>query len=376
MPTSHRSGELIAAIYEAALDPGQWDSVLRGLEAALGVFGLFLVCEDKVRAELGVVHSYGFDDKLLQDYADTWFERDPGRPLLMSQPVGKAVATNFFIPQSQWLKTEYFNEFAHQHKIGCQLGIRVADDHLRAVWVGSSREVTCAPFEQAQADVLDLVAPHIKRSLQIGARLDALHEERSLLATTLDAAGMAVMLLDEEGRVAFANGRAEALLKKPGALRLRGGRLSLHEPAGADRLARLIGGVTATALGQGLEAGGRLIVDDAPVGQRLVLHAFPFGLRRKSLEFGQARLCAIVFVFREDETPVPPADLLCRLYGFTPAEARLARHLADTGSLETAAEVFSISRATARTQLQRIFSKTGTRRQADLMRLLLTSPGA
>ena len=65
-------------------------------------------------------------------------------------------------------------------------------------------------------------------------------------------------------------------------------------------------------------------------------------------------------------------DSLRRLYGLTRAEARLAGCLVRGDRIEEAAEHLKVSTSTARTHLKHIFSKTGTKRQTDLVRLLLS----
>jgi DNA-binding CsgD family transcriptional regulator len=62
-----------------------------------------------------------------------------------------------------------------------------------------------------------------------------------------------------------------------------------------------------------------------------------------------------------------------RLFGLSPAEARLATRLVDGATPDEAAIGLGISRNTARSQLQAIFMKTGVNRQGDLIRLLLSS---
>jgi DNA-binding CsgD family transcriptional regulator len=58
-------------------------------------------------------------------------------------------------------------------------------------------------------------------------------------------------------------------------------------------------------------------------------------------------------------------------YGCTPREAALAHTLAQGRTLAEAAGALGISVHTARTHLKRVFRKTGTRRQAELLRLVL-----
>ena len=66
-------------------------------------------------------------------------------------------------------------------------------------------------------------------------------------------------------------------------------------------------------------------------------------------------------------------DLLQYHFSLTPAEARLALHLVGGETLRSAAVKLSISYETARTCLKKIFNKTGTCRQAELVIIILTA---
>jgi DNA-binding CsgD family transcriptional regulator len=79
---------------------------------------------------------------------------------------------------------------------------------------------------------------------------------------------------------------------------------------------------------------------------------------------------AIVLV-RDPEHAAPvPEDWLRQLFGLTLAEAALTTHIARGHGLKAAAERLGIARSTANTHLQRVFEKTQTRRQAELVRLI------
>jgi len=66
-------------------------------------------------------------------------------------------------------------------------------------------------------------------------------------------------------------------------------------------------------------------------------------------------------------------DRLRELFGLSTTEARLALRLAEGRTLAEAAVEIPITLESARTYSKRIFAKTGTARQADLVRVLLKS---
>ena len=85
-----------------------------------------------------------------------------------------------------------------------------------------------------------------------------------------------------------------------------------------------------------------------------------------------APFAATVAVFMQDpvDTPLMPGEAFARLHGLTGAELRVLMALSQgVGGME-AAEMLGISEPTMRTHLQRMFSKTRTSRQAELLRLL------
>ena len=60
------------------------------------------------------------------------------------------------------------------------------------------------------------------------------------------------------------------------------------------------------------------------------------------------------------------------IYKLTPAEGELVQLLAQGRSLEEAAAFRSVTLNTARSQLKQIFAKTGTRRQSELLQVVLS----
>jgi DNA-binding CsgD family transcriptional regulator len=75
----------------------------------------------------------------------------------------------------------------------------------------------------------------------------------------------------------------------------------------------------------------------------------------------------------ERTTPIDP-ETLSATFELTPKEAAVAVALANGLSVEEVSKTNGTTLNTIRTQLKAIFRKTGTRRQTELVRLLLSGP--
>jgi DNA-binding CsgD family transcriptional regulator len=85
--------------------------------------------------------------------------------------------------------------------------------------------------------------------------------------------------------------------------------------------------------------------------------------------------CALVLISDPSVSPKSRAAFMRMLYGLTPTESRLADLLLQGFEVREAADRLRTTLETARFHLKRVLAKTGTRRQSELMRLMLSLPG-
>jgi DNA-binding CsgD family transcriptional regulator len=83
---------------------------------------------------------------------------------------------------------------------------------------------------------------------------------------------------------------------------------------------------------------------------------------------------ALLTFYHPDSPPVVDADLLWMAFDLTPAECRVAHSIAEGRTPKEIAARLGVQHDTVRKQLQAIYQKTATNRQADLIRLLLHLP--
>jgi len=87
----------------------------------------------------------------------------------------------------------------------------------------------------------------------------------------------------------------------------------------------------------------------------------------------KGRAAAVLFITDPEAEAPLDSRKLHELFGLTPAEIRLCVALVKGKSVPEYAHEAAISSNTARTHLKRMYSKTGVRRQSELVRLLLKS---
>lgn len=180
--------------------------------------------------------------------------------------------------------------------------------------------------------------------------------QAALLA--LDQLQLGVLLMDGEARALVVNRSARAILDGGDAVSLQGSTLRCRSSADQARLRELLAP-------EGPRAGALLV--SRPAGR-------PIAVLVHRLDTPVAGgLTGLRAVFLSDpELGIEPAgDVLARLYHLTPAEARLAGELLQGRTLEESAEQLGVTVHTARTHLRRVFEKTDTRRQSELVLLLL-----
>lgn len=92
-------------------------------------------------------------------------------------------------------------------------------------------------------------------------------------------------------------------------------------------------------------------------------------------ETGEERTVLLLSRAVENASSLNP-EVLQSMFGLTPAEAVITYTITQGCNLDEAARRSGITVSSARTYLKRIFGKTGVNRQADLMKMVLSSPAA
>lgn len=184
-----------------------------------------------------------------------------------------------------------------------------------------------------------------------------------LAAFALDCLEAAVFVLDRDLRIQFASASARRLMDEK-RLVVRHGQLGSPHDREAPVLRRLI---KQCAEGNGAVAGQmtfhRLGDDDNALCLAMVA-----ARRMGACEL--ERPFVMMFATRPCEPSLPEIRQLRSHFGLTHAQAKLAIEIAKGDGLKASAKRLGIAITTGRSHLRRVFEKTETRRQAELVRLI------
>lgn len=366
MLSSESFSRLIGLIYEAAQRREAWDSFLEQLAAVTTSTQVALFVHDTRRHEYGFGHQLGVSPETQQLYAqyygekDEWVKRSRGqlRP-------GVVVASHILCSDQELAKTEFFNDYLAKSGVFYQFGGCIHQDDSRLALISLLRPRRAGPYGESHRKMLRMLIPHLQRATDIHKNLVDLRSRAGGLATVIEHLSCGIVLLDKNARVVILNSAARTILTGKNGLRLSCDRLGALSARDQDRLTEIIRG--ALAMGGVGPIGGVMALARAE-GHPLTLTVFP--IRVAPLE---TCVAAAVFINDPDLFPTFDSGTFDRLYGLTPAERRLAMLLLKGKMLSDAAELVGVSVHTVRSQLKSILHKTGTSRQSELVKLLLSS---
>jgi DNA-binding CsgD family transcriptional regulator len=358
--------KLIDEIYDASLDSRRWSGVIETLCPVFGCVGGALLQRSEDSAEMDFIEFGGLDRATRVAYEQHYAARSVWMPSAF-RGSGELVIGHELAPDKRrFERSEFYNDWLRPQGVYDAIGgvIRRAPGSLTVLTV--LREERAGLVAEGDERLFVRLMPHVRRAIDIHRRLYGAQLQRDGALRALEALQIGILLADRRGRVIFANGAAEAILRRSDGLMLARDQLRAARTDDTERLARLIRGAARTRLGLGDDPGGILLL---PTSTGAPVSVLVSPCPRVGLLEPAVLICVVAPSSARLET-----RHVARFYGLTPAEARLLKAIVDGERPADHAERAGITLNTAKTHLKQIFSKTGTKRQADLVRLLVSDP--
>jgi DNA-binding CsgD family transcriptional regulator len=363
-------GQVVEAIYAAAVDQDRWPEAMELIAQEVGGRGTLLgIDTGQAPRFLSIT---GYEQAAVDTFATDYADKSYVWSLLPASSAGDLIHDRRVLSPDRRRRDPFANEWAIRHDTGdCIVLPLVKHPDMSAVAV-VARSLRSGAFDAPEVAALKRLAPHLQRAIAVNSRLRHSAQQADLAINILDKLRDALVLVTADGVVTYCNRAAETLFRdRKSGIAIVQSRVVCHRTGDARLLQRSIA-AAAGLDGNGPCTGGAVSIERDGHLWPLTVYCLPITQQQRcGLEQQPAVLLLLADTARSiDLSP----STLGQLFHLTSAEARLALHLARGHTLAGAAETMGVARSTVASQLHTIFQKTRTSRQSELVRLLHTLP--
>ncbi len=360
---------LVSLVYDSSLDPTLWLDAMSELAAQVGADTFhFLGWDRKNQMPTFSVTKLDSWNDAIALYDDYYCKVDPRLELTLKVGPGAVIACHHHFDDRFVSKDEFYQDFLLSYGLRYMLGGCLSHREPADANLALLRDTKHGPFEPEHESLLARLMPHLSRSLRL---MD--HTQNSVLAgdaatVAQGAVSLAVIAVNRAGQLLYCNHIGEALLRTAKVLRINNGVLGCTNGVQTKEWAEILALTAKTGRPANL-----LLNDSNRPNERYSVTLTPLPKRGAFSLTGEPDgvLCLVVPL---DHQRMATARQLMQLFGLSAAEARLARALSAGETLECYTRETGLKLPTVKTQLRSVFEKTGTDRQAALVRLIAGIP--
>lgn len=348
--------QLLAAMYDCAISPDLWPHVLPLLAGYMNSRTAAIGARRRAAESPHFFVEFGFEPDVHEIYVSKYHAINPRVSAMRMFGVDEPVRTEDLLDIEEFQQSRYYREFNRPYDVGDVLGAKIIEDANRIVSCNLSGK---DGYSLDDVERFRELCPHLRRVLTISDLLEQKTVERNSLAEVLDRLAVAVILVDRKQRIIHANAAAKEFLSDNKGLSSVHGVLTANDPRNREGLRRAsrMPDLDAKSLPLETEEGCFAVATLLPLTS---------GLRASY--GGQLSASAAIFVHHQPSFDEGMVTTLTSALGLTGAEARVLSALLEGLSLADIAVRFQISINTVRWHLKRLFEKTNTKRQSELIR--------
>lgn len=357
-------------ILAAAMEPDRWQQVVDRLGTILGP----QVCTQIMGYDLQtsaapVAFSSGYDPEILDLYQKHYIDTNPYALSFEALSVGKVASTSEMCRPADMKKTGFYADLLQPlEDIYCGGGaLLIRDENRMFLFGGNMRAKDQDRHEQRWLSLCASIAPIIRQSLEINRMISGLSFEKWAADQHKLGSQVALVLVDPDMRIHYASSEAERLIARGDPIQTGlGGQLQFREPALQSSISQLAH----------LQSKGKQSVFKSwhiagqvnrgwtcrAIGLRLGdMDRSPFGA------FFDRSTAALLLALKAETPSVEIGNVVQAALGLSQVESEIALLLADGMTAAEVADHRSVSIHTVRNQIKSALSKSGSRRQADLV---------
>ncbi len=367
--------DIVAAIYDAALDPSNWHHVFHKLErlfhAEKILMGVTKNSPGSASFDLNLSHN--FESAFLRSYNDYYHKLN----VTLDEGIRRGLLRSGYIycvgdlcedltPAQNRMYQEVLEDWAEPQGVECSFGtcLVLDKDFFGLLTIGRNGRHGRATEEEV--DILRRLTPHFQRAV---SQYKYFSKKRDSMEAALSLVGVGVVVLDSEQCVVFINEEAERIISMNDGVRITAkGSLRVHDSRLQRRFNANMNEAVKTSELCSTSPGDAFKLSRPSEKKPYSLMISPIG---RGIYDGLSASSKCLVLIHDPEREPPQATIrLQQLYGLTEAESEVVDLLAAGFSIDEISDILKVTRNTSRTLLQRAFQKTETHRQAEIVALV------
>lgn len=361
---------LIDRVYDASIDSTAWCGLADEVARVFGSTSAVLKVQDsKERVHLVDMTPNLVIDPKHQDWAEHWHRNDLWVERSVAFGMSKIVTNRDLISDDEFERTDFYGDWIRYLDIYHVIGAVFPIDEDTIGVLGIHRPKRAGSYEQTDRRCLASFLPHLHRAFQLRQKLAKAQLGAAAAFDALEHTHSAIVVVDSDRTILFANRVAEQILRQTKEFGVIRGKLEIRQLDAYNRLACLVQRCAQAASSPAGSPGGILAIRREG---RLPLTISVSPLRPTPTGCEVSRPAVLIFI-RDPEALTASVEILRELFGLTRTEAAVAQALTEGRALDEIADDFGIGMGTVRSHLKKILSKTATKKQAQLVALLLRS---
>jgi DNA-binding CsgD family transcriptional regulator/PAS domain-containing protein len=358
---------LIGDIYDAAVDQTLWIGALDKAAQFVGAQAGVLLWQNPASISVELIHAFGIEPHYVDLYLERYAKLDPTTAPMFQLETDDVASLTDLLPPSEFANSFFNREWLEPQGFVDLLQASLEKSPTDFVRLFFLRKSESGIVSGSMRERLRLIVPHIRRAVLVGQMVDRAAAEAATFGNTLDGIGAGLFFVDAGGRIVHANTSGQDMLAQGVLARGSSGKLASYDTSEVQGLDEIFG---IAESGDADEPRGGAVPLTARDGEHYVAHVLPLttGSRRQAGASSEA--IAAVFVKKAALNMPSPLDIIAKFYKLTPTELRVLFAIVQVGGVPDVAQSMGISPSTVKTHLRRLFAKTGTDRQADLVKLV------
>ena len=364
--------EAVEAFYNSVGEAYDYDTALKAYSASADDTGVALSEFSPLTFKVTIHAARHLDPQALEGWRPS-MERCPAKEMLIKAvgriPMLTPIMRRTVVPDSMWEQSVTYRRTCGPwgyHDDGSSI---LSKSILKVTTCGFARLPGQDELGPDSLGAMTYMNKHLARAISLQQRLSQLEEVLIQSSNVLDLLDFGLVMFGAGGQLEFINASAKRMFHADDGLSLVEGKMTLQHSKLHGQFGAILDALCRDDVAQRDQVGGTLSAPMRSGRGAYTITITPIRNRHAA----DSNVKAVAFIFDPRKKQISVQKSLSDAYGLTPAEATLASALVQGQTLAAIAEHQGVSYNTVKTHLHAVFSKTRTKRQGELISLLLGS---